>query len=68
MGNIMIMSISLRYEELAPGPIGEKLAVIDYDGTNKTYYKPVDLADPRRLGPMAKVFDTSSKLCIDYNF
>jgi hypothetical protein len=44
LGNIM--SVSLCYEKLAPGPIGERLAVIDYDGTNKTYYKPVDLDNP----------------------
>lgn len=47
LGNIM--SVSLRYEKLEPGPIGQKLAVIDYDGTNKTYYTPVDLDNPRIL-------------------
>ncbi|HXZ02502.1 MAG TPA: hypothetical protein VEI03_21085 [Stellaceae bacterium] len=47
VGNVM--SVLLRYEKLAPGPVGEKLAVIDYDGTHKTYYKPVDLDDPRIL-------------------
>jgi hypothetical protein len=47
MGNVM--SLLLRYEKLAPGPIGEKLAVVDYDGTNKIYYKPVDLDDARIL-------------------
>jgi hypothetical protein len=47
MGNIM--TISLNYEKLGPGPVGRKLAVVDYDGSNKTYYKPVDLDDPRIL-------------------
>ncbi|HKO07721.1 MAG TPA: hypothetical protein VJ487_08390, partial [Alphaproteobacteria bacterium] len=47
LGNIM--SVSLRYEKLAPGPVGEKLAVVDYDGENGIYYKPVDLDDPRIL-------------------
>lgn len=47
MGNLM--SISLNYEKLAPGPIGRKLAVVDFDGSNKTYYAPVDLDDPRIL-------------------
>lgn len=47
MGNTM--SVLLHYEKLAPGPVGEKLAVIDYDGTHKTYYTPVDLDDPRIL-------------------
>ena len=41
------MSTSVRYEALKPGPIGERFAVIDYDGTNKILYKPVDLDDPR---------------------
>ena len=44
LGNFM--TVSVRYEKLAPGPVGQKLAVIDYDGANKTYYKPVDLDDP----------------------
>src|SRR6516164_581847 len=44
-----IMSISLNYEELAPGPVGKKLAVVDYDGSNKTYYEPVNLNDPKIL-------------------
>lgn len=43
------MRASVRYEELKPGPLGERLAVIDYDGTSKTFYKPVDLNDPRLL-------------------
>ena len=36
----------MRYEELKPGPVGERFAVIDYDGTQKIYYTPVDLDDP----------------------
>src|SRR4029453_14681009 len=28
---------------LQPGPIGERFAVIDYDGARKKYYAPVDL-------------------------
>ena len=47
MGNMM--SISLNYEKLAPGPVGKKLAVVDFDGSNNTYYEPVDLDDPRIL-------------------
>jgi hypothetical protein len=41
------MSTSVRYEEIGPGPVGERFAVIDYDGTNKTLYKPIDLNDPK---------------------
>ncbi len=47
LGNIM--TISLNYEKLAPGPVGKKLAVIDYDGANKTYYEAVNLDDPNIL-------------------
>jgi hypothetical protein len=44
VGNCMMAKV--RYEELTPGPVGEKIAVIDYDGTQKTFYLPVDLDDP----------------------
>jgi len=48
IGNVM--SINVRWEnDLKPGPIGRKIAVIDYDGANKIYYPPVDLNDPRIL-------------------
>jgi len=47
VGNYMVASVS--YERLDPGPIGERFAVIDYDGTQRTFYKPVDLDDSRLL-------------------
>ncbi|HEY3039034.1 MAG TPA: hypothetical protein VGJ66_09875 [Pyrinomonadaceae bacterium] len=48
VGNVM--SVKIKWEEdLQPGPIGRKIAVIDYDGANKRYYPPVDLNDPRIL-------------------
>jgi hypothetical protein len=47
MGNIM--RISLNYEKLEPGPVGKKLAVIDFDGSNKVFYEPVNLDDPKIL-------------------
>lgn len=43
------MTVSVRYENLQPGPIGERFAVIDYDGANKIFYKPIDLNDPRLM-------------------
>lgn len=43
------MTIEVKYEKLLPGPIGQKIAVIDYDGANKVFYKPVDLDDPGLL-------------------
>src|ERR1700754_513033 len=47
VGNYMTMSV--RYEPLEPGPIGKRFAVIDYDGTHKTFYQPIDLNDPRLM-------------------
>src|SRR6266700_3755103 len=43
------MTVSLRYEDLTPGPVAERFAVIDYDGGNKTFYQPIDLDDPKLL-------------------
>src|ERR1700687_1287181 len=43
------MTASVRYEKLKPGPVGERFAVIDYDGTSELYYAPVDLDDPKLL-------------------
>jgi hypothetical protein len=42
-------SISIDYEPLAPGPVGERVAVIDYDGGNGHYYAAVDLEQPSVL-------------------
>jgi hypothetical protein len=43
------MKLDVRYEPLKPGPVGKYLAVVDYDGSNKCYYQPVDLDDPAIL-------------------
>ncbi|HXD32795.1 MAG TPA: hypothetical protein VN643_16850 [Pyrinomonadaceae bacterium] len=43
------MTLHVKYEKLLPGPIGERVAVIDYDGENETFYKPVDLENPNLL-------------------
>jgi len=43
------MTVDLRYESLEPGPTGRYLQVIDYDASNKCYYRPVDLDDPAVL-------------------
>ena len=40
------MTIRLPYEPLRRGPIGERVAVIDYDGSRNTFYPPVDLDHP----------------------
>src|SRR5712691_1276498 len=48
------MTLNIRYQQLEPGPVvrerwGDAIAVVDYDGANQTYYRPVDLDDPRIL-------------------
>jgi hypothetical protein len=43
------MTIDVKYEKLFPGPVGRKIAVIDYDGANKVFYKPINLDDPSLL-------------------
>ncbi len=47
VGNHMISSV--RYEDVTPGPVGQRFAVIDYDGTNRVFYSPIDLNDRRLL-------------------
>jgi hypothetical protein len=47
VGNQMVTHV--RYESVEPGPIGERFAVIDYDGSQRTFYKPVNLDDPKLL-------------------
>lgn len=38
-------SIDVDYEMLLPGPVGQRVAVVDYDGAADTFYEPVDLED-----------------------
>lgn len=50
------MQIDVRYRPLAPGPVDrsgahDQIAVVDYDGSRNTYYRPVDLDDPYVLVP-----------------
>jgi hypothetical protein len=47
VGNLM--TIEVKWERLLPGPVGGKVAVVDYDPVNKTYYPPVNLDDPHIL-------------------
>lgn len=39
------ITIEVPYEELRPGPCGNRLQVVDFDGACNTYYEPVDLDD-----------------------
>jgi hypothetical protein len=43
------LDLDVPYEPLAKGPIGKRLAVVDYDGHAETFYTPVDLDDPAIL-------------------
>jgi hypothetical protein len=43
------MTVQVRYEPLQPGPLGERFAVVDYDGSVEAFYKPVNLDDPHLL-------------------
>lgn len=50
------MQIDVRYRPLAAGPMDEsgahdQIAVVDYNGSRNTYYRPVDLDEPFILIP-----------------
>ena len=47
LGNYM--TINADYEDLAPGPVGKYLEVIDYDATRNCYYRAVELNDANIL-------------------
>jgi hypothetical protein len=38
-------TLSIPWEELTPGPVGEYLEVVDYDPASECFYDPVDLND-----------------------
>ena len=43
------LEIDVRYEPVAPGPVGDLLTVADFDGARQVWYRPVDLDDPAIL-------------------
>ena len=43
-GNILTAEVDVPAEELAPGPWGYRVHVIDYDGSTRTLYKPLEYA------------------------
>jgi len=47
LGNFM--TVDVPYENLKPGPVGSLLEVVDYDATTDSYYRPVNLDDPKVL-------------------
>ena len=44
------LSIRVPYEKLGMGPVGRKVAVIDYDASNRCYYEAVNLDATAVLG------------------
>lgn len=47
LGNNLVVEVN--HEPLKPGPVGERFAVVDYDGSCDTFYAPVDLDHPNLL-------------------
>lgn len=43
------MTIHVPYESVKPGPVGSKVAVVDWDFSCKTFYEPIDLNAPEVL-------------------
>lgn len=43
------MVLDIPNEALTPGPVGERIAIIDYDAVLDCYYQPVDLNAPALL-------------------
>src|SRR5258707_12273931 len=50
IGNVMSEKVKWE-QDLKPGPVRRKIAVIDYDSGKKRYYPPVDHNDHRILAP-----------------
>jgi hypothetical protein len=48
-GDLGTTTVEVANESLDPGPVGARVAVIDYDGTRNRYYPPVDLDEPAIL-------------------
>ena len=43
------LRVDVPFEDVAPGPVGELIEVIDYDSVRDVWYEPVDLDDPAIL-------------------
>jgi len=43
------MTVQVAYEDLEPGPVGKRLAVVDYDASNEVFYELVNLDHPSVL-------------------
>lgn len=43
------ITVNVEHENVSPGPVGRRIAVIDYDASNSVFYEPVDLNEPAVL-------------------
>ncbi|MCM3876578.1 MAG: hypothetical protein NEA02_09170 [Thermoanaerobaculia bacterium] len=43
------LTLGVPFERLVPGPLGQRVQVIDFDGSARVFYEPVDLEDPAVL-------------------
>ena len=49
-GRLSVVTIDVENDiDLAPGPLGSRVQVVDYDGTRNCFYEPVDLNHPSVL-------------------
>jgi hypothetical protein len=39
------LDLDVRYEPVGPGPVGDLIHVVDFDGTRNTWYRPIHLDD-----------------------
>jgi hypothetical protein len=44
-----LLNLDIPFERVLPGPVGELIHVVDYDGTRDVWYRPVQLDDPAIL-------------------
>lgn len=68
-GKILRAQVEVPAEEIAPGPWGYRVHVVDYDSSTGTLYKPIKyppLKDGKDCDPFAKA--TDSELLSDPNF
>ncbi len=61
-GNIIKAAVDIPAEDLAPGPRGYRVHVIDYDTSTSTLYTPHDYAPARENGLYPDPFEEAAKL------
>ena len=67
--NILTAQVEIPAEVLSPGPWGERIQVIDYDGPTGTFYKPRPYEPPPAGASMDPYAGTADKTLLDdYGF